>query len=80
MKKCVKRCVECNHDCVLSSCRYWVDSKENKNCIFIAIAKNGPMTLRQIAEIEKISHITVRNVQQRALKKLILEIKKDEYI
>tara|TARA_R110000744_G_scaffold44498_4_gene99245 strand:- start:255 stop:497 length:243 start_codon:yes stop_codon:yes gene_type:complete len=80
MKKCVKKCVEHNQDCALISCRYWVDSKENKNCTFIAIAKNGPMTLRQIAEIEKVSHITIRNIQQRALKKLILEIKKDEYI
>ena len=79
MKKCIKLCVVSNQNCTAKTCRYWVDSEKNQNCTFIAIANNGPMTLRQIAEIEKISHVTVRDTQIRALKKLILKVKKDEY-
>ena len=82
----MKRCKTCGHEYGPTGprhyreCRYWIDSEEEQNCTFVAIAKNGPMTLRQIAKIEKISHVAVRDVQNRALKKLILQVKKDEYI
>ena len=38
------------------------------------------MTLRQIAKIEKVSHVMIRNIEHKALKKLLLRIKdkKDE--
>ena len=80
MKKCVKLCLKYNKNCTVKKCRYWVDSEENKNCTFIAIENNGPMTLRQVAKIEKISHVAVKNIQDRALKKLLPKVKKDEYI
>lgn len=80
MKKCVKLCLRNNKNCVTEKCRYWVDSRENKNCTFIAIKNNGPMTLRQIAKIEKISHVAVKGIQDRALRKLLPKVKKDEYI
>jgi len=82
----MKRCKSCGHEYGPTGprhhkdCRDWIDSEENQNCTFVAIAKNGPMTLRQIAEVENISHVTVRDVQRRAMKKLILQIKKDDYI
>lgn len=80
MKRCVKNCLKTNESCEQEECRYWVDSDKNLNCTFVAIRKNGPMTFRQIADIEKISHVAVRNTQERALKKLVDKLKKDEYI
>lgn len=80
MKKCAKACLLTKEECEIKECRYWIDSEKNQNCTFIAIDKNGPMTLRQIAEIEKITHVAVRNIQNKAMKKLVEQIKKDEYI
>lgn len=82
----MRRCKICGHESGPTGprhhkgCRYWIDSEENQNCTFVAIEKNGPMTLRQIAEIENISHVAVRDIQKRAIKKIILQVKKDEYI
>ncbi len=80
MKKCVDYCIKSDTSCPFKNCRYWIDSDENQNCTFIAILKNGPMTLRQIAKIEKVSHVMIRNIEHKALKKLLLRIKdkKDE--
>lgn len=81
-----KRCKHCKHPVTkdgprhYKSCRYYIDSEEDQNCVFVAIEKNGPMTLRQIAKVENISHVRVRDIQNKAIDKLMHVIKKEEYI
>lgn len=82
----MKKCKVCGHihsptgPRHYRDCRYWIDSEEDQNCVFKAVEKYGPMTLRQIGKIENISHVAVRNIQLKAIKKLMSQIKKDEYI
>jgi len=76
MKKCVFSCLESNKLCKNKDCRYWIDFGEDLNCAFIAIEKNGEMTLREVSERLGISFVRVKQIQDKALKKAIRQIKK----
>ena len=81
-----KQCKHCKHPVTQAgprpykSCRYYIDSEVDQNCVFVAIEKNGSMTLRQIAKVENISHVRVRVIQNKAINKPMPVIKKEEYI
>ncbi len=70
MKKCIYKNLVNDTDCSDNQCRYWVDCKEEKNCTFIAIRNHGSMSLRKVADIMNVSHVTVQNVQDQALQKV----------
>tara|TARA_B100000131_G_C18032031_1_gene578866 strand:- start:148 stop:312 length:165 start_codon:yes stop_codon:yes gene_type:complete len=48
----------------------WIDYEEDLNCANISIAKNGSMTLRQIAEREGVSFVRIQQIEKKALKRL----------
>jgi len=70
MKKCIYKNLANDTSCSDKQCRYWVDCKEEKNCTFIAIRNHGAMSLRKVADIMNVSHVTVQNVQDQALQKV----------
>tara|TARA_Y100000034_G_scaffold28475_1_gene34250 strand:+ start:299 stop:532 length:234 start_codon:yes stop_codon:yes gene_type:complete len=75
MKKCVKQCFESQTKCKNKECRMWLDYGEDLNCTLIAVDKNGPMTLREIAKRENISFVRVKQIQDEATKKMYRLIK-----
>ena len=55
--------------------RCWIDYPEDDNCIYNSIAKNGAMTLDQIAKRLGISLVRVSQIEKQAIKKLSKRIK-----
>ena len=47
MRECSKACERWNEPCPKenSDCRYWINYEDDLNCTFVAVEKNGPMTL-----------------------------------
>jgi|10_taG_2_1085330.scaffolds.fasta_scaffold00340_13 RNA polymerase-interacting CarD/CdnL/TRCF family regulator len=65
-----KKCWVRSNNCKNKKCRYWIDFPEDNCCALIAVKKNGPMNLREIAERENISYARVKQIQDAALIKL----------
>jgi len=70
MKECSKECALKKKCCVEKECRHWIKYKKDFNCALIAIHKNGNMTLRQVADRLQISFVRVKQIEDKALKKL----------
>ena len=79
MRKCLQTCKDMKIACPINECKYWVDYKPEHNCVFETIAKNGSMTLREVANRLNISYVRVKQIQDKALKK-IGHLLKDEAI
>jgi hypothetical protein len=56
--------------CCNKECRNWIDYDEDKNCCLISIDRHGQMTLMQVAERLGVSHVRIKQIQDKALIKL----------
>mgnify|MGYP001321252810 CR=1 FL=1 len=70
MIECARKCCELNVSCPISDCRDWVEYVEDLNCVNIAVDKNGPMKLRQIAERLGVTTARAQQLEKAALAKL----------
>jgi len=70
MIECAKKCCELNISCPVRDCRQWIDYEDDLNCINVAVDKNGPMKLRQIAERLGITTARAQQIEKAALAKL----------
>ena len=70
MRECLKTCYKLNVACPLKECKHWINHKKDKNCIFEAIDNNGMMTLRETADRLGISYVRVKQIQDKAMKKI----------
>jgi predicted transcriptional regulator len=70
MKNCCDCCVINDTACPMKNCKYWIKYKDDLNCSLIAIEKHGSMTLREVSERLGISFVRVKQIQDKALKKL----------
>ena len=75
MRSCCDCCVSNDVGCPIKECRYWINYEDDLNCSLIAVDKNGPMTLREIADRLGVSFVRIKQIQDKALKKI--PIKKD---
>jgi hypothetical protein len=64
--------------CCNKECRNWIDYDEDKNCCLISIDRHGQMTLMQVAERLGVSHVRIKQIQDKALIKLKKNSKIDE--
>ena len=70
MRKCAEECQLKKMCCKEEECRYWIKYKKDLNCSFLAIQKHGSMTLREIADRLQVSFVRIKQIQDKALKKL----------
>ncbi len=70
MRKCARECMIEGEECVQKDCRLWLDYSEDLNCTLVAVNKNGPMTLRQVADRLGISFVRVKQIETEILSKL----------
>jgi hypothetical protein len=70
MKDCSNKCLEYEEDCPFKECRHWVQHSEDQNCDLISIKKNGPMTLRQIADRLGVSFVRIKQIEDNAIRKI----------
>ena len=70
MKKCLEACISLQTSCPVQGCRYWVAYEKDYNCVFRSIDKNGNMTLRQVAERIGVSFVRIKQIEDKAIKKI----------
>jgi len=70
MIKCLEACKKLNVECPVENCRYWIDYASDKNCTFESISRNDAMTLREVGDRLDISYVRVKQIQDKALKKI----------
>jgi len=70
MNECAKKCLKNNKKCTQTDCRQWLEYAEDLNCVEIAVQKNGPMILHEVAKRLGISYVRVSQIEKHALTKL----------
>jgi DNA-directed RNA polymerase sigma subunit (sigma70/sigma32) len=70
MRKCAQECKLKKQCCKEKECRYWIEYEEDLNCSLIAIHKNGKMTLREVADRLHVSFVRIKQIEDKAIKKL----------
>lgn len=70
MKLCAEICLKNNESCCQNECRNWINFDEDLNCVEIAVEKNGPMILHEVAKRLDISYVRVAQIEKVALSKL----------
>ena len=79
MRACLTTCRKINVACPINECRYWIDYPDDRNCTFETIANHDFLTLREAADRLGISYVRVKQIEDKALKK-ISHLLKDEAI
>tara|TARA_A100001391_G_C4969072_1_gene252166 strand:+ start:253 stop:492 length:240 start_codon:yes stop_codon:yes gene_type:complete len=70
MKECLSACKRLDVNCPVVECRNWINFPKEKNCLLESVNINGPLTLRQTADRLKISFVRVKQIEDKALKKI----------
>tara|TARA_Y100000310_G_C20332375_1_gene645906 strand:+ start:343 stop:591 length:249 start_codon:yes stop_codon:yes gene_type:complete len=74
---CVEQCKKLNVSCPNTDCRYWINYSKDLNCAFVTVDNYGALTLKETAKRLEISHVRVKQIQDKALKKINKKIKND---
>jgi hypothetical protein len=70
MRRCLETCRSLNTSCPVEDCRYWVSYEKDLNCTFESIDKNDNMTLREVADRIGVSFVRIKQIEDKALKKI----------
>ena len=70
MRRCLETCRSLNTSCPVEDCRYWVSYEKDLNCNFESIDKNDNMTLREVADRIGVSFVRIKQIEDKALKKI----------
>jgi len=81
LRACTTACIDNKISCPKenSDCRYWVDYERDLNCTLITVKQHGNLSLREVADRLGVSFVRVKQIQDKALKK-IGHLLKDEAI
>ena len=67
---CVEEKEKNGYPCVESQCKHWINYEKDLNCVIVCTNKNGPLTLRDVADRMGVSYVRIQQIEQRALKKM----------
>ena len=70
MKNCSKICLDNGIECPFKECKHWIEFEEDLNCTLVSVDKNGAMSLREVADRLGVSFVRVKQIQDKAIKKL----------
>ena len=56
--------------CHQKECRNWIDYNKDLNCCLVSVDKHGQLTLMEVAERLGVSHVRIKQIQDKALVKL----------
>jgi hypothetical protein len=68
--KCLDECRKAKKPCREKSCKMWLDYKKDLNCCLETVDVHGALTLREVADRLGLSFVRVKQIQDKALKKL----------
>ena len=77
MKKCLEACKKLDVVCPIRECRHWIQHSLDRNCTLHAVDNHGAMTLREVADRLEISFVRVKQIEDKALKKISLLFDKE---
>ena len=75
--KCIKKCRKQKSPCGEKKCRLWIDFKGDLNCTLETVERNGSLTLREVADRLGVSFVRIKQIEDKALKKLSKITQKD---
>ena len=75
MRACLKTCKEMSTPCPVEECRHWIASPKEYNCVFEAVDQQGSMSLREVADRIGVSFVRIKQIEDKALKKISLLLK-----
>ena len=67
---CSKICLSEGTPCSKDNCRLWVDYSPDLNCVSETVENHGALTLREVAKRLNVSFVRVKQIEDKALKKL----------
>tara|TARA_R100001126_G_C4746137_1_gene110760 strand:- start:15 stop:254 length:240 start_codon:yes stop_codon:yes gene_type:complete len=67
---CLEKCRKERTPCKNTSCRLWIDYKKDLNCVDETVSKHGALTLREVAKRLNVSFVRVKQIEDKAIKKL----------
>lgn len=68
--KCVQQIKNSGFPCTNSKCDYYLEYEKDLNCTFVCVQNNGALTLRDTAERLGVSYVRIKQIEERALKKI----------
>ena len=74
---CKKKCEKSNIPCKVNECKHWIDYSEDLNCVLVCAEKNGQLTLDETSKRLGISLVRVKQIQDKAMKKVYKKIRED---
>jgi|TARA_R110000824_G_C14924477_1_gene648053 hypothetical protein len=79
--KCLDKQIEKAAACKRQDCNYWINFPEDLNCTIHCANRNGALTLKEVAKRLGLSHVRIKQIQDKALKKINKKMQKeDNYI
>jgi hypothetical protein len=77
---CKETCKRLDVSCPNSKCKYYIDYEEELNCSLVSIERNGPMTLREVADRLNLSFVRVQQIEERILSKAKEQFNEEDYL
>ena len=76
---CKEECLLSKKCCKKNDCRHWIDYEKDLNCSLITVEENGPLTLREVADRLQISYVRVKQIQDKAVAKIMKKVRKENF-
>jgi DNA-directed RNA polymerase sigma subunit (sigma70/sigma32) len=67
---CDEICEKENVSCRETTCRNYLEYKEDLNCVLICARKNGPLTLEESSKRLGVSYVRIKQIEDRARAKI----------
>jgi len=61
--------------CAHTECRKWINYEKDLNCCLVSIERHGNLTLAQVAERLGVSHVRIKQIQDKALERIRIRAK-----
>jgi hypothetical protein len=68
--KCKDRIIGSDSPCCEENCRNWINYDKDLNCCLVSIERHGRLTLMEVAKRLGVSHVRIKQIQDKALIKL----------
>jgi len=70
LRQCSLDCIKTEKPCKYKECRHHIEFEDEYNCTLVSIYENGPMTLRQVGDRIGVSFARIKQIEEKALKKI----------
>jgi len=67
---CEEECLAHQVSCCNESCKFWIDYPEDLNCTLICVKKYGGMPLVEVGKRLGVSHVRIKQIQDKAIIKM----------